>query len=98
MLPGLDHLAFDVSATVDVNAWYGAVLKGIFNVSPATTWFEAVAWLAYVVPVLTLFVLGVRRGTPPSPTPSAPLVDVGALITPPTSPPVPERPLPCAHP
>ena len=33
-LPGLGDLAFDVSDTVDVNSWYGAVLKGVFNFSP----------------------------------------------------------------
>jgi len=54
-LPGLNSLAFDVSATVPPDSWYGAVLKGIFNFSPATTWLEAAAWLLYVVPVMVLF-------------------------------------------
>jgi high-affinity iron transporter len=60
-LPGLDNLAFDVSDTIDVNSWYGALLKGIFNFSPATTKLEAAAWLLYAVPVMALFLLGVRR-------------------------------------
>jgi high-affinity iron transporter len=62
-LPGLDDLAFDVSDTVDVGSWYGALLKGVFNFSPATTKLEAAAWLLYAVPVMTLFLLGVRRRT-----------------------------------
>jgi high-affinity iron transporter len=66
-LPGLDNLAFDVSDTVDLNSWYGTLLKGIFNFSPATTKLEAAAWLLYAVPVMALFLLGVRRRTTPQP-------------------------------
>jgi high-affinity iron transporter len=63
VLPGLNNLAFDVSDTVDVNSWYGALLKGVFNFSPATTTLEAAAWVLYAVPVMTLFLRGVRRRT-----------------------------------
>lgn len=70
-LPGHNTLAFDVSDTIDVNAWYGALLKGIFNFSPATTVLEAAAWVLYVAPVMTLFVLGVRRRSTPT-TPRVP--------------------------
>jgi len=65
VLPGLDNLAFDVSDTIDVNSWYGALLKGVFNFSPATTKLEAAAWLLYAVPVMALFLLGVRRRSAP---------------------------------
>ena len=61
VLPGLYNLAFDVSAAVPPDSWYGTLLKGIFNFSPATTWFEAAAWVLYVVPVLTIFIADVRR-------------------------------------
>ena len=50
-LPGLNNLAFDVSDTIDLNSWYGTLLKGIFNFSPATTKLEPAAWLLYAVPV-----------------------------------------------
>ena len=60
-LPGLYNLAFDVSAQVPPDSWYGTLLKGVFNFSPATTWLEAIAWVAYVVPVLTIFIADVRR-------------------------------------
>ena len=60
-LPGLYTLAFDVTAAVPPDSWYGTLLKGVFNFSPATTVLEAVAWVAYVVPVMTLFLLAVRR-------------------------------------
>jgi len=60
-LPGLGTLAFDVSAAVPPDSWYGTLLKGVFNFSPATTVFEAVAWAAYVVPVMYFFLRSVRR-------------------------------------
>jgi len=60
-LPGLNNLAFNVSAIIPPDSWYGTLLKGVFNFSPATTWLEAIAWVAYVVPVLTIFITTVRR-------------------------------------
>ncbi|MGL4340725.1 MAG: iron uptake transporter permease EfeU [Rhodoglobus sp.] len=71
-LPGLNSLAFDVSAAIPPNSWYGTLLKGTVNFSPATTWLEAIAWLAYVIPVMTLFISSGRRtGTPARPRPLA---------------------------
>ncbi len=67
ILPGLHSLAFDVSSVVPPSSWYGTLLKGTINFSPQTTWFELVAWFAYIVPVLTLFVLAVRSNRPASP-------------------------------
>ena len=60
-LPGLNTLAFDVSAAVPPDSWYGTLLKGTVNFSPATTVLEAAAWVLYVVPVMTFFILSVRR-------------------------------------
>jgi high-affinity iron transporter len=60
-LPGLHTLAFDVSAAVPPTSWYGTLLKGVFNFSPATTVLEATVWLLYVVPVLWLFLVKARR-------------------------------------
>ncbi|MBD8059762.1 FTR1 family protein [Cellulomonas sp. JH27-2] len=56
ILPGLNNLAFDVSSTVPPSSWYGTLLKGIFNFTPATTWLQLVAYVAYLVPVLAIFV------------------------------------------
>jgi high-affinity iron transporter len=61
VLPGLDDLLFDISDTIDPASWYGTLLKGVFNFSPATTKLEALAWVLYLVPVLVLFVRKVRR-------------------------------------
>lgn len=73
VLPGLNSLAFDVSDTIDPSSWYGTVLKGVLNFSPATTWLEAAAWLLYAVPVMTWFVLGVRRRTAAASSAPAPV-------------------------
>ena len=51
------------------DTWYGTLLKGIFNFSPATTWLEAAAWVLYVVPAMTLFL---RRRPPTRPPPRPP--------------------------
>ena len=60
LLPGLNTLAFDVSEQVPPESWYGTLLKGIFNFSPATSVLEAAVWIGYVGVVLTLFVLPQR--------------------------------------
>jgi high-affinity iron transporter len=61
VLPGLNALAFDVSGTIDEGSWYGALLKGVFNFSPQTTWLQATVWTAYLVTTLSFFLRGVRR-------------------------------------
>lgn len=60
LLPGLNTLAFDVSEQIPPESWYGTLLKGIFNFSPATSVAEAAVWIAYVAIVLTLFLLPQR--------------------------------------
>ena len=74
ILPGLNNLAFDVSDTIEPTSWLGTFLKGIFNFSPATTWLELTAWVAYVVPTLVIFLRRVR--TPATPAPAAPATPV----------------------
>ena len=70
ILPGLYSLAFDVSDQVPPGSLVYTLLKGTLNFSPATTWFQAVAWTAYVVPTMALFLLRVR--TPRTPAPPEP--------------------------
>jgi len=69
VLPGLSSIAFDVSRQVPPGSWYATVLKGVLNFSPRTSWLEALAWLAYVVPVGALFL---RRPRQPAVRPLAP--------------------------
>ena len=72
ILPGLNNLAFDVSSTIPPSSWYGSLLKGVFNFSPATTWLQLVAWVAYIVPTLYFFIR-ITWGSAPA-RPSAPAV------------------------
>jgi high-affinity iron transporter len=67
ILPGLTTLAFDVSAAVPPDSWYGVLLKGVFNFSPQTTVLEAVVWTAYVAVVLPLFLRPQRRAVAKAP-------------------------------
>lgn len=72
VLPGVHSLAFDVSGVVPPESWYGTLLKGTLNFTPQTTWLQAIVWVAYVVPVLTLFLRPARRPVMPAPaTPAA---------------------------
>ena len=68
ILPGLTTVAFDVSSAVPPDSWYGTLLKGTINFSPATTVRQAVVWVAYIVPVGYLFF---RPARPASPSPAA---------------------------
>jgi high-affinity iron transporter len=68
VLGGLNTLAFDVREQVPPSSWYGALLKGVLNFSPQTTVAQAVAWVAYLVPVMAVFFLG---GGPRKTSPSA---------------------------
>lgn len=78
ILPGLYDLAFDVSAAVPPSSWYGTLLKGVFNFSPATTRLELLAWLLYVGPVMYLFFRIVRSQAPrPGLAASAPVTTTG---------------------
>jgi high-affinity iron transporter len=62
VLPGLDVLAFDMSGVLDPGSWYGATIAGMFNITAAPTVLETVAYLAYLLPVLTAFLWPSRPG------------------------------------
>lgn len=59
-LPGLASRAFDISAWFSMSSWYGTLAQGIFNFRPEPTVLQVVAWSAYVVVVLTLFLRPVQ--------------------------------------
>ena len=63
VLGGLDSLAFDISAQIPPSSWYGTLLKGTINLSPQTTVLQAVVWVAYIVPVMLLFLRRARVPT-----------------------------------
>lgn len=55
ILPGLNSLAFDISTWLPPTSWYGSLLKGTINLSPQTTWLQAIVWVAYIAPVMFLY-------------------------------------------
>jgi high-affinity iron transporter len=61
VLPGLDRLAFDVTTAVPPDSWYGSLLKGTIGFTAATTWLQAIVWLAYLPPVLVIYLWPPRR-------------------------------------
>src|ERR1700754_862236 len=54
-LPGLSAKAFDISTWFNWSSWYGEIIQGVFNITPTPTVLQLVAWLAYLVIVLTIF-------------------------------------------
>ncbi len=78
VLPGINTIAFDVSAQIPPGSWYGALLKGTLNFSPVTTVLEACVWLLYVAVALPLFFIVRSRPAQPRPAPIAtpPTVEV----------------------
>ncbi|KAJ1684442.1 hypothetical protein LUZ63_020197 [Rhynchospora breviuscula] len=71
VLPGLNDLLFDVSAAIPPDSWYGTLLKGVLNFSPATTKLEGLVWVVYIVPTMTLFLRAARHRNAPGAPPAA---------------------------
>ncbi|MET8859133.1 iron uptake transporter permease EfeU [Streptomyces sp. NPDC004579] len=73
-LPGLRDLAFDITATVPPDSWYGTVLKGVFNFQADPTVLQTIVWAAYVVPVMAFFLAPDRpKQDAPAPAVSQPV-------------------------
>jgi high-affinity iron transporter len=47
--------AFDLSATISEDSWFGALAKGIFNFNAQTSWLSAITWVVYVTFAVWLF-------------------------------------------
>ncbi|MFI6483597.1 iron uptake transporter permease EfeU [Nonomuraea sp. NPDC050663] len=67
VLPGLNTHAFDISAVLPADSWYGALLGGIANITPQPSVLEMVAWAAYLVPTLFFFLRPSRTQLTPAP-------------------------------
>jgi high-affinity iron transporter len=76
VLPGIGNVAYHMGGVLDPSAWYTALLTGMFNITPEPTVLEVIAWAAYGVPVLILFLWPARKAKPsvpaatPAPTPA----------------------------
>ncbi|MEU4226808.1 iron uptake transporter permease EfeU [Nonomuraea sp. NPDC026600] len=71
ILPGLGTYAFDISAILPPDSWWGALLAGMLNITPQPSVLEALAWVLYLVPTLFLFLRPQRTPAPASTTSSA---------------------------
>jgi high-affinity iron transporter len=67
-LPGLGAKAFDMTCAFNWSSWYGQVIQGVFNISPAPSILQFVCWLAYLLVVLTLFLRPVAAKPAPAAT------------------------------
>lgn len=70
VLPGLNTIAFDITGALDPNTWYATLLAGMFNITPRPSVLETLAWAAYAVPVLALFLMPARRRSAGAPATS----------------------------
>jgi len=61
ILPGEDNVAFDVSATIPADSWYGSVLRGVLGFRPVMTVLEVAVWASYVGITTWLFLRPARR-------------------------------------
>ncbi|MBT2366392.1 FTR1 family protein [Streptomyces sp. ISL-10] len=61
-LDGLADRAFDVSAVIPPDSWYGTLLKGVLNFHPNPTVLQVTVWVLYLVPTLGLFLAPVGFG------------------------------------
>ncbi|MEV7520685.1 iron uptake transporter permease EfeU [Streptomyces sp. NPDC091371] len=69
-LGGLGDKAFDISATIPPDSWYGTLLKGVFNFQPDPTVIQLSVWALYLVPVLALFLYDSARPAAAKPQPA----------------------------
>ncbi len=71
-LPGEESIAFTMPSWYDETAWYGVLLRGLFNFRASLSVLQVVAWFAYLVPVMVLFLRGSRpvRSSAPAPVAS----------------------------
>jgi high-affinity iron transporter len=69
---GLNQHAFDVSGALPPDTWYAELLRGLINFTPAPSVLETVAWLAYGIPVLVIFLWPARTpAATPTPEPAS---------------------------
>ncbi len=63
-LPGEDARLFDLRGSIDPASWYASVVRGMFNLRPAMSVLEVLAYLGYLLPVLWLFLRPARSERP----------------------------------
>jgi high-affinity iron transporter len=69
LLPGLQWVAFDLSAHADPNSWWVSIITGATELAPKMTVLQVVAWLGYLAVVIPLFL---QAGQAPARKPATP--------------------------
>ena len=59
-LPGGDAIAFDVSGALPYDSVQYTLVHGMLSVRTVPSWFEVVAWFAYLIPVMVIFLRMIR--------------------------------------
>jgi high-affinity iron transporter len=77
IVPGIGNIAYRMGDVLDPSTWYAALLAGMFNITPEPTVLEVIAWVAYGVPVLILFLWPARKAKPSVPA-AEPAKGIGA--------------------
>ncbi|MGW5986518.1 iron uptake transporter permease EfeU [Streptomyces anulatus] len=67
-LGGLADKAFDVSATIPPDSWYGTLLKGVFSFQPDPTVLQVVVWSLYLVVTMSFFLAPQRSSAGKAPS------------------------------
>lgn len=64
LIPGKDEYVLDVTGVINPDGVLATLLRTIFNVVPTMTALELLAWGGYLVIVLTIFLIVIRRPLP----------------------------------
>jgi len=65
LLPGHDAYAFNVTAIIPEDSWYGVVLRGTIGFTPEMTWLQVITWALFIAITLTAFLRMSLGGKPP---------------------------------
>jgi high-affinity iron transporter len=74
-LPGHSWVAFDLTGHLDPGSWWVTLITGVTELSPRMTWLQVVAYVAYLVSVLAVFLVarpGLDTARPAAPAASRP--------------------------
>ncbi|WP_030166460.1 iron uptake transporter permease EfeU [Spirillospora albida] len=75
VLPGLQSVALRPAEFFagygDPGQWAQTLLHGVCNLTPSVTWLQLAVWIAYLVPVMVLFLRPSRPRTPGAVAPEA---------------------------
>ena len=65
LVPGYAAHAVNLHG-IDAGSWYATLIAGTLNLTPVMTWLQVSGYVLYLVPTMTLFVIGVRRAAAPA--------------------------------